>query len=188
VAENSLEDIRLLIQGCLQQDREAQRKLYRNFYGYAMSICVRYSKSNEEAHEVLNDGFMKVFTKIEKYDTEKSFKGWVRRVMINTALDNYRRNYKHYHHRDLEEAEQETTTETITHQLSHADLMQLVQRLSPGYRAVFNLYAIDGYTHEEISELLGISVGTSKSNLSKARANLQAMLKKNQPDEFKKYA
>jgi RNA polymerase sigma factor (sigma-70 family) len=188
VAENSFEDIRLLIQGCLQQDREAQRKLYRTFYGYAMSICVRYSKSNEEAREVLNDGFMKVFTKIEKYDNEKSFKGWLRRVMINTALDNYRHNYKHYYHRDLEEADQETTAENITHQLNHADLMQLVQRLSPGYRAVFNLYAIDGYTHEEISEALDISVGTSKSNLSKARANLQAMLKKSQPDEFKKYA
>ncbi|RDC66446.1 RNA polymerase sigma factor [Adhaeribacter pallidiroseus] len=188
MAENSFQDIRPLIQGCLQQDREAQRKLYRNFYGYAMSICVRYSKSNEEAREVLNDGFMKVFTKIEKYDTEKSFKGWLRRVMINTALDNYRHNYKHYHHRDLEEADQETTAENITHQLSHTDLMQLVQRLSPGYRAVFNLYAIDGYTHEEIAEALDISVGTSKSNLSKARANLQAMLKKSQPDEFKKYA
>lgn len=188
MAEKSFEDIRLLIQGCLQSEREAQRKLYQYFYGYAMSICVRYSKNNEEAREVLNDGFMKVFTKIEKYDSEKSFKGWLRRVMINTALDNYRHNYKHYHHRDLEEANQEVISESVTQQLSHADLMQMVQQLSPGYRTVFNLYAIDGYTHEEISELLGISVGTSKSNLSKARGNLQAMLKKSQPDEFKRYA
>lgn len=188
MAERSFEDIRLLIDGCLQFNREAQRKLYQYFYGYAMSICVRYSKSNEEAHEVLNDGFMKVFTKIEKYDSEKSFKGWLRRVMINTALDNYRHNYKHYHHHNLEEAGQEIISEAITHQLSHADLMHLIQRLSPGYRTVFNLYAIDGYTHEEIAESLGISVGTSKSNLFKARANLQAMLKTSQPDEYQKYA
>lgn len=178
MAEESFEEIPSLIQGCRQSDREAQRKLYAYYYGYAISICVRYSKSHEEAREVLNDGFMKVFTKIEKYDSEKSFKGWLRRVMINTALDNYRHNYKHYHHRDLEAAEQEYTPETITHQLSHADLLQLIQQLSPAYRAVFNLYAIDGYTHEEIAELLSISIGTSKSNLFKARANLQAMLKK----------
>lgn len=188
MAEKNFEDLQYLIQGCLQSNREAQRKLYQYFYGYAMSICVRYSKSNEEAREVLNDGFMKVFTKIEKYDSEKSFKGWLRRVMINTALDNYRHNFKHYHHRDIEEAEQVFIAETITHQLSHADLMQLIQQLSPGYRTVFNLYAIDGYTHEEISELLGISVGTSKSNLFKARIHLQAMLKKSQPDEYRKYA
>jgi RNA polymerase sigma-70 factor (ECF subfamily) len=188
VAEKNFEEIQYLIEGCLQSDREAQRKLYRYFYGYAMSVCVRYSKSNEEAREVLNDGFMKVFTKIEKYDSEKSFKGWLRRIMINTALDNYRHNFKHYHHRDLEAAEHEVTSETITHQFSHAELMVLIQRLSPAYRAVFNLYAIDGYTHEEISEMLGISVGTSKSNLFKARANLQAMLKKSQPDEYRKYA
>lgn len=177
-----------LIQGCIREDRESQKKLYKLFYGYAMSICLRYSQTREEATEVLNDGFLKIFTKVNNYDPEKSFKGWVRRILINTALDNYRHNVKHYHAQDVTELEQSSLTPSVEDQLGYEDLIRLVQELSPAYRTVFNLYVIDGYTHEEIAGMLSISVGTSKSNLSKARVNLQARLKKSIKDEYRKYA
>ncbi|MBC3541044.1 RNA polymerase sigma factor [Rufibacter sediminis] len=176
-----------MVQGCLTNNREAQRKLYQHFYGYAMSICVRYSKDAEEAREVLNDGFMKVFTKLKHYDQKKPFKAWLRRVMINTALDNYRHNLKHYHTADLELAPPVADASDVVSELNYAYLMELIQQLSPAYRTVFNLYVIDGYTHEEIAEILGISSGTSKSNLSKARANLREVLKKNRVNELEQY-
>lgn len=174
-----------LLRGCLKEDREAQRKLYQLYYGYAMSICVRYSKDAEEAREVLNDGFLKVFTRLNQYDHHKPFKGWLRRILINTALDNYRHNLKHYHLYDVEAANAAADSYNVEQQLSYQDLIKLVQELSPAYRAVFNLYVIDGYTHEEIAVALGIAVGTSKSNLAKARENLRKALKKAEIDEYK---
>ncbi len=188
VSDAGTHELLNLIQGCIREERDSQRKLYRLFYGYAMSICVRYSKTKEEAVEILNDGFMKIFLKIGKYDSNRSFKGWVRRIMINTAVDAYRQNLKHYYAEDITVLDQESGEASVLDQLNYEDLLRLVQQLSPGYRAVFNLYVIDGFNHEEIAELLNISVGTSKSNLSKARANLQARLKKNISDEQKQYA
>lgn len=162
--------------------------LYQQFYGYGMSVCLRYARSKDEALEILNDGFLKIFTRINKYDPERSFKGWVRKVLINTALDHYRKHLKHYkmvtHSKseDLQEAAHDNLN-GLNH-LLYNDLIALVQHLSPAYRAVFNLHVIDGYTHEEIADMLEISVGTSKSNLSKARSNLQVMIKKNYKDEY----
>lgn len=178
-----------LIRGCMREDRECQRLLYRQFYGYAMGVCLRYSRSSEEAMEVLNDGFMKIFTKLNKYDSEKSFKGWVRRIMINTALDNYRKELKHYYKNDIEGASHIVAVEdNAIGQLAYNELIAMIQTLSPAYRTVFCLYVIDGYSHEEIAEMLNISIGTSKSNLSKARVNLQGMLKKSHKDEHSNYA
>ncbi len=176
-----------MLRGCLINNREAQRKLYKHFFGYAMSICLRYSKNVEEAKEVMNDGFMKVFTKLKHYSPDKPFKGWVRRIMINAALDNYRHNLKHYHAADLDSALPVADTVDVVSALNYEYLLSLVQQLSPTYKTVFNLFVIDGYTHEEIAEVLGISVGTSKSNLSKARANLREVLKKNRVDELEEY-
>jgi RNA polymerase sigma-70 factor (ECF subfamily) len=187
VSEPETKVVMALLRGCLKQDREAQKKLYQLYYGYAMSICVRYSKDAEEAREVLNDGFLKVFTRLSQYNQQKPFKGWLRRIMINTALDNYRHNLKHYHLLDIEAAKPAAVTFDVEQQLSYQELITLVQGLSPAYRAVFNLYVIDGYTHEEIAEELGIAVGTSKSNLAKARANLREALKKTGIDERKQY-
>ncbi|MFT2008254.1 RNA polymerase sigma factor [Pontibacter sp. 13R65] len=187
MTDTESKEVEELLRGCVQQNRDAQRKLYKLFFGYAMSICLRYSKNAEEAKEVLNDGFLKVFTRLDKYKPEKPFKGWVRRIMINTALDNYRHNLKHYHLADLETAEPAADTFDVLQQLHYEYLISLVQQLSPAYRAVFNLFVIDGYTHEEIGTLLGISVGASKSNLSKARANLREALKKNRIHEDKQY-
>jgi RNA polymerase sigma-70 factor (ECF subfamily) len=181
-------DLTALIQGCIRQERESQKRLYQLFYGYAMSVCLRYSRTKEEAVEILNDGFMKVFTKIGRYDASRSFKGWLRRILINTAIDAYRQNYKHYFAEDISVLEHEVVAENVQDQLNYEVLIQLIQELSPAYRAVFNLYVIDGFTHEEIAEQLHISVGTSKSNLSKARANLQGRIKKIVPDEYWKYA
>lgn len=188
MGETGSKDLLALIPGCISEERDAQKKLYQLFYGYAMSICTRYSQTREEAVEVLNDGFLKIFRQIKKYNPERSFKGWVRKIMINTALDNYRHNVKHYYAQDVQDLEQEAATENAEEKLNYEDLLRLIQDLSPGYRMVFNLYIIDGYTHEEIAQILNISVGTSKSNLFKARANLQARLNKRITDGNRKYA
>ncbi len=169
----------LLLEGCRKGDRLSQEMLYRQFYGFAMGICLRYTHSRDEAREVINDGFMKVFLKVELYDPARPFKSWLGRIMVNTALDHYRQQVKHYHHEGLEGASEEVSTrETATSQLSYDELIVLVQRLPPSYRVVFNLYALDGYTHEEIAEQLNISAGTSKSNLSRAREHLRSWLTK----------
>jgi RNA polymerase sigma-70 factor (ECF subfamily) len=169
--------MQLLLQGCRKNDRESQRLLYQHYYAYAISICIRYSHSIEEAKEIVNDGFLKVFKKIDQYEKEPSFKAWLRRIMINTAIDHYRKELKHYYHQDIEaQPELETNEGNGLNQLSHEELIGLIQQLSPAYRTVFNLYVIDGYTHQEIAELLNISDGTSKSNLMKARAKLRKAL------------
>jgi RNA polymerase sigma factor (sigma-70 family) len=188
VSDAASKELSDLLRGCLVNDREAQRKLYTLFFGYGMSVCVRYSKDSEEAKEVLNDGFMKVFSRLKQYNPEKSFKGWLRRIMINTALDSYRHNLKHYHSQDLESITPIADSGDVVSHLNAEYLMSLVQTLSPAYRTVFNLFAIDGYTHEEIGEMLGISPGTSKSNLSKARARLRVILQRNRVDEFEQYS
>lgn len=171
--------MQLLLRGCKKNDRESQRLLYQHYYAYAMSICIRYSHSAEEAKEIVNDGFLKVFKKIDQYKQDSSFKAWIRRIMINTAIDHYRKEVKHYYHKDIGTLTViESNDENALNHLSHEELIGLIQQLTPAYRAVFNLYVIDGFNHQEISTLLKISVGTSKSNLMKARNNLRKALGK----------
>ncbi len=171
--------MQLLLQGCKKNDRESQRLLYQHYYAYAVSICIRYSHSVEEAKEIVNDGFLKVFKKIDLYEKDSSFKAWLRRIMINTAIDHYRKELKHYYHQDVQKIPVKQTNEgNALSDLSYAELIGLIQKLTPAYRAVFNLYVIDGFTHQEISKLLKISEGTSKSNLMKARNNLRKALGK----------
>lgn len=176
-----------LLEGCLQNDRKCQELLYKQFYGYAMGVCMRYVPNREEAVEVVNDGFLKIFQKVQKYDAEKPFKIWLRRIMINTALDHYRQNIKYQNNTDLTAAENTiaaTDTDNVYNSLAHEDLIELIQQLTPAYRTVFNLYVIDGYSHEEISRQLDISEGTSKSNLARARENLRVMLSKKKSNEY----
>ncbi|CAG5012771.1 hypothetical protein DYBT9275_05244 [Dyadobacter sp. CECT 9275] len=173
-----------LLDGCLKRNRRSQELLYKQFYGYAMSICMRYCKNKEEAKEILNDGFLKVFTKIESFDVSRSFKTWLGRVMINTALDHYRQEVRHDIFVEYEAAEQVTVDETIISKLSHEELVHFIQQLTPSYRIVFSLYVIDGFAHEEIAERLGISVGASKSNLSRAREKLREMLSRLNIDNY----
>jgi len=165
-----------LREGCLRGNPSSQKKLYQSFYGFALAICLRYCNDRDEAVEVMNDGFFKVLTNFSKYDAEKPFKPWLSRVMTNTAIDHYRSRLRFGYMAEISEAEEITTEAVVYQKLNYEDLIKLVQRLPPGYRAVFNLYAIDGYNHEEIGKLLGISEGTSKSNLFKARQKLRRLL------------
>ncbi len=176
-----------LLEGCLKNDRKCQELLYKQFYGFAMGVCMRYVPNREEALEVVNDGFLKIFQKVQMYDAEKPFKIWLRRIMINTALDHYRQNAKFQHNTDLSVAENtlaSTDSDNVYSTLAHEDLIELIQQLTPSYRTVFNLYVIDGYSHEEIAQRLGISEGTSKSNLARARENLRVMLSKKKSNEY----
>jgi RNA polymerase sigma-70 factor (ECF subfamily) len=175
-----------LLAGCLRNQRQSQELLYRQFYGYAMSVCLRYAPTRESALEVLNDGFLKVFTRLDQYDATQPFKAWLRRIMINSAVDHYRQEVRHYNQDSLEQAEQLSASDTVDaySQLAHEDLLVLIQRLSPAYRLVFNLYVMDGFTHEEIAGQLGISTGASKSNLARARENLRQLLKQINQDEY----
>ena len=126
--------------------------------------------------EILNDGFVKIFSKLDRYSTGLSFKGWLRKVMINSAIDYYRRNEKHYHSLDISYIQAESGADSIIDKLSEQEIIAAIQRLPASYRMVFNLYVIEGYKHEEISNQLNISVGTSKSNLSIARNKLRKIL------------
>lgn len=161
---------------CIRGDAGSQKKLYYNFYGFAMGICLRYAKDRDEALEMLNDGFYKVLTKLDQYDPAKPFLPWLARIMTNTSIDHYRTELKHQLSTDITDLEIQNEDPDIQSKLNYDDLIKIIQMLPAGCRTVFNLFAIDGYTHEEIALELGISVGTSKSNLFKARQKLRLLL------------
>jgi RNA polymerase sigma factor (sigma-70 family) len=166
-----------LLKASVQGNRKSQEMLYRMYYSYAMAICMRYTKNKDEAMEICNDGFLKVFLKGDQFDTKYPFKAWLKRIMVNTAIDFNRKNQKHNNHEDIETAYNVSSNyENATDILGYEQLLKLVQNLNPSYRDVFNLFAIDGYTHEEISVFLNIPVGTSKSKLSRARECLRQMI------------
>lgn len=166
-----------LLKGCLKNDRKSQRNLYQDFYAYGLSICLRYSDDREEAVELLNEAFMKIFNNLKKFDLSKPFKPWLRTVIINTCINNFRKKKLDFN-TGLEEADNYAIAENILSGISYQEILDMIRELSPTYRAVFNLHVIEGYKHEEISEMLNISVGTSKSNLSKAKTNLRVILNK----------
>lgn len=148
-----------------------------------MSICDRYANKDEDAIEILNDGFVKIFKEMHHYkpayaDVLSSFKGWLRKIMVYTAIDHFRKNAKHYNVTELDNAflHIPVNTETPGDKMSYDEIIRFIQHLSPAYRTVLNLFIIEGYSHEEISKQLDISIGTSKSNLSKARKQLQKIL------------
>ncbi len=166
-----------IIQGCLKEKRESQKLLYEKFYGYGMSFCLRYSKNMDDAVEILNDGFLKVFNNLKTFDLDRPFKPWFKRIVINTAINHLKKNEKYMNNERLDGVEQPFAMENILSKIGYDEVLLMIQKLSNAYRTVFNLYVIDGYKHEEIANMLGISVGTSKSNLSKAREKLQGMVK-----------
>ncbi|MBK0382017.1 sigma-70 family RNA polymerase sigma factor [Pedobacter sp. SD-b] len=165
-----------IIEGCRKKQRKAQKELYKLYYGYSMKICLRYSNDKEEALELVNDGFMKVFTKLHLYDDKQPFKSWLSTLMIHTAIDHYRRKIKLQRMEDIENASDLHDKDHILSNLNYQDLVKLVQKLSAAYRTVFNLFVIDGFSHQEIADKLSISEGTSKSNLFKARLQLREMI------------
>ncbi|NIV09989.1 MAG: sigma-70 family RNA polymerase sigma factor [Aliifodinibius sp.] len=150
------------------------------FYAYGMSITLRYTDSREQAAEVLNDAFMKVFTNIEKYDPDRPFKPWLRQIIVNTAINQYHKNQNKLQKTDLESINQKPARkQEVLSGMSYDEIIEMVQQLTPAYRTVFNLYVIEGFKHKEIADMLDIAVGTSKSNLSKAKKNLQSIVEKN---------
>lgn len=169
-------ELQRLIKACRKGERKSQDMLYKLFYGFAMGICLRYARSRDEAVEILNDGFLKVLTNLDKYSPGLSFKGWVRTIMINASIDHYRRNEKHYNQVDISYIKTEMFMPEVLDQLSAEAILEAVQQLPPSYRMVFNLYAIEGYKHAEIAQRLNISEGTSKSNLNIARIKLKKYL------------
>lgn len=164
------------MEGCKRGDRKSQEHLYTLYYRYALGICIRYTRTQEEALEVVNDGFCKIMSNADKYIPGLSFKGWVRKIMINASIDNFRRNEKHYHNVDISFVRVEQLTPDILSNLSEEVIIKALQDLPPSYQIVFNLHAIEGYQHEEIAQKLNISVGTSKSNLNVARTKLKKAL------------
>lgn len=170
------ENLQNIIKGCRRSDRQSQHELYKLYYAYGMSIGIRYVKNEDEAIHLLNDTFMKVFTRISKYDSNYDFKPWFRKIVVNTAIDYMKKQKRLQMKTQIEEANNVSTREDILSRIGYKELVKLVQSLSAAYRTVFNMYVIDGYKHDEIAKKLNITVGTSKSNLSKARAQLRDMV------------
>jgi len=177
------EELRLAIQGCVLNDRLSQKKIYTSFYKYAMSICSIYTTNSEDSVEIVNDGFLKIFKEVYRYqpayaDHILSFKGWLRKIMLYTAIDHFRKNHKY---RFTKELDNEVTWlavegEDALDRISHNEIIGAMQKLTPGYRIIFNLFIIENFSHEEIAKQLGISIGTSKSNLARGRKQLQKIL------------
>jgi RNA polymerase sigma factor (sigma-70 family) len=177
------DELNVQIKGCVLNQRESQKKLYNSFYGYAMSVCGRYASRYEDASEILNDGFLKIFKEIHHFkpaysDVISSFKGWLRKIMVYTAIDHYRKNNKHKNVTDLDTVviHLQTNDATAFDKISYDEIIRFIQNLSPAYRIVLNLFIVEGFGHEEIAVQLGISIGTSKSNLARARKQLQKIL------------
>lgn len=173
---SSSNDEKRLLKGLKAGKPEAQRKLYQQFAGKMMALCMRYARNREEAEDILQEGFMRVFRKIDTFKGEGSLEGWVRRVITNVAIRQYQKNSRIHVVVGLDDIEFELGAPYLDQDFAEADLMAMVQRLPDGYRMVFNLFAIEGYSHEEIAQKLDIQIGTSKSQLARARKALRIML------------
>ena len=170
----ALDDI---VKGCAEGKRQAQEDLYRLLAGKMYSVCLRYSRDQDEAKDNLQDGFIKVYSNIKQFKGAGSFEGWVRRIMVNTALQKYRGQSQLYALNDNETKAYNIPVENVMDAMGEKELLEMIKELPPRYKLVFNMYAIEGYSHKEISEMLDITEGTSKSNLSRARDILQNKLK-----------
>lgn len=167
-----------LIDGCIRGDRRMQQALYEGFAPKMYGVCLRYASSSDEAEDILQEGFIKVFRKLDTFRREGSFEGWVRRIFVNTAIEHFRRKSHLQPITEQQEATVEGHYPSVLDRMAEKDIVALVQQLSPGYRTVFNLYVVEGYTHKQIAELLGISEGTSKSQLSRAKIILQGLVER----------
>jgi RNA polymerase sigma factor (sigma-70 family) len=162
-----------LINGCIAGNRRMQELLYQRFAPKMYAVCLRYANNADDANDLLQEGFIKVYRNLDKFRKEGSFEGWVRRIFVNTAIEHYRRKVNMNSVSEREESTAEEGAWNALDHLAEKDIIGLVQDLSPGYRTVFNMYVIEGYAHREIADMLGISEGTSKSQLARAKAILQ---------------
>lgn len=167
-----------LIKKCLEKDTLAQKQLFEFYSRRMMGVCLRYAQDGEEAQDVLQMGFIKVFEKLDTFNQEGSLEGWIRKIIVNTALDTIRKNKKFMNDVEIDKVDYqlENYTENAVESLSAQDLLKVIQEMPPGFRTVFNMYVIEGYSHKEIAEELNISVNTSKSQFSRARVYLQKIL------------
>ena len=176
-----------LLDGCKRADRRSQEQLYKLLGSKMLGVCMRYAKDSFEAEDMLQMGFVKVFQKVTEFRGDGSFEGWIRRIMVNTAIEIYRKNQRMLNVVDINEVYDEPQVTFDMNGLEAKDLLKLVQQLSTGYKMVFNLYAIEGYSHKEIAEHLGITEGASKSQLSRARSVLKEKLMKMEGAKYASY-
>ena len=177
------DDVKDLVESCIKGNRKSQELLYKTFYGKMLVVCMRYSRNREEAQEVLHDGLIKVFSKLKSFENKGSFEGWVRRIIVNVAIDRVRSRKDFYINEEQEflldnivdESDDVAELEKIK-KMNAETIIELMQKLSPSYRAVLNLFAVENMQHKEIAETLNISIGTSKSNLAKAKVKLKELL------------
>ena len=174
-----------LIQGCIKGKDAFQFEVYKRYSPKMFGVCLRYCASREEAEDVLQDGFIKVFNKIDTFKFTGSFEGWIRTIMINTALRNKYITFRKHEVNTLESVDHPEIGEKITSKLSLMDLMKLVNELPQGYKLVFNLFAVEGYSHKEIAEMLNIQEATSRSQYLRARQFLREKLDKLEKNEFR---
>ena len=179
-------ELQNLIEGCLKGDRRAQQAVYRKYYGKMKAVCMRYTRDADQASDVLQEGFLKVFMQIDRFTGVGSFEGWIRRIMVNLSIDRFRR-LKHDFLATGELIDPERTgisdDEPDEHEEDYLDIspeqiIDAMQQLTPAYRTVFNLFVFEDYSHQDIAEALHISVGTSKSNYAKAKKNIRRLLEK----------
>lgn len=173
-----IDNIEHIIKGCVAGKNASREMLYKLYSGKMWAICLRYARDHDEAKDILQDGFMKIFDKIGQFEGRGHFEGWMRRVMVNTALAEYRK--QRYLNVDTEHTsvKNELAPENVEFDISAGELMEIIKTLPPQYKMVFNLYAIEGYSHKEIADMLNINEGTSKSNLSRARDILREKVQK----------
>ena len=166
-----------IIEGCLKNNRKTQKLLYEMYASKFLGMCMRYAKDKQEAEDILQDGFLKIFGRISQFSGIGSFEGWMKRIIINTAITNYRQNLKHYYKQSIDDVnETDFETTNVEQEYSLEELLKVVQDLPPGYRMVFNMFAIEGFQHKEIAQMMGIDVTTSKSQYSRARKLLRTKL------------
>lgn len=177
----------LLVKACLQNDRSSQKQLYTMFAAKMLGVCIRYTKSRADAEDVLQEGFIRVFKNLHQFKGDGELGGWIRRIMVTSALNFLKRNAKYQHDLAFEKIEMHPlSSDNPEVHLDKKELISLIQQLPAGYQTIFNLYAVEGYTHVEIGEILGISDGTSRSQYARARALLISWINKNYSDNKRK--
>lgn len=175
-----------IIAGCLENNRRCQQHLYEMFYGKMLSVCMRYTNNIDQAQDLVQEGFIKVFDNLHKYKHDGSFEGWVRRIFVNNAIDSFRKKKQDHILPDNDFRLMNLADDTDEHafmdkevkEIEPKHVMAAMQQLTPAYQMVFNLYVMENLSHQDIADKLGINIGTSKSNLSKARANMRRILSK----------
>ncbi len=169
---------RILVEESLKGNREFQKRLFERYYGKMLGVSYRYTESEQDARDILQDAYIKVFQSLSAFSFTAPLEAWIRRIVINTAIDRFRKNASLPDMMDVEEASGVTSNDNIISHLSHQELLGIINTLPAGYKIVFNMFAIEGYSHKEIAETLGITEGTSKSQFSKARMYLQKIISK----------